>query len=648
MLFRDGAGGLAWRWESWPAPRPLYGLDRLAAAPSAPVVLCEGEKSADAATKLLPGHVVVCSPNGSKSASKADWSPLRGREVTIWPDADEAGRDYAAKAADLIRTAGAISVALLTPPAVASEGWDAADARDEGWTRNQALDLVRSAVAAPGAAPSRRASANGGASASASPDGQEAPRRRVPQRDNLMGLTTLCDLWHDAAGDAFCTFPVNGHRETWPVRSAAFKRWLSARAYEELGLVPGNQAVEDTLRVLEARASNEGPEKTPWLRVGSEPGRLYIDLGDPTWRAIEISARGWTILERHGLPFVRSSAMKALPIPEVGVEIDALRRFVNVATDDDFMLTVAWIVAALRSRGPYPIMVVNGEQGSGKSTFSRLIRSLIDPNAAPIRSAPKDERDLMVMAVNSHVISLDNLSHVPNELSDGLCRLATGGGFSTRRLHTDSDELVINVTKPIILNGIPSLTDRADLTDRSVTVRLVSIPENERQSEEEFWSDWNDAAPSVFGVICDALSAAVGNIAGVKLERSPRLADFARWVTASERGLGWEPGSFLASYTANRRTVVDNAFEASPVAVAIHELMTRHPEAWHGTAAELLALLGDMVTEAVKRTRVWPQTAQSLGNAIDRAAPLLRAKNLTVTKRHSGIRTISIAWAQGR
>ncbi len=435
---------------------------------------------------------------------------------------------------------------------------------------------------------------------------------------------------------------MNGHRESWPVRSQPFKRWLAASAYERTGLVPGAQAVEDTLRVLEARATNEGVECAPWKRVGSRPGRLYLDLCERGWRAIAIEPNGWEILKGHDLPFTRSQAMRPLPDPEAGYGIDALRRFVNVASDDDFVLVVAWLVAALRDRGPYPILVVNGEQGSGKSTFTRLIRSLVDPNAAPIRAVPREERDLIVAAYNAHVIAMDNLSKVDAWLADGLCRLATGGGFSARALHTDKDEMVFMATRPIILNGIPLLTDRPDLADRAVTVRLSTIPEDERRPEEDFWQEWDAVAPRVLGALCDALSSALRNVAQVQLPRSPRLADFAKWVTAAEPGLGWEPGTFLAAYGDNRKDVADTTFEADPVAMTINAMVQPLEHGWTGTATELLAALDDTAPEAVKRQRSWPQTAQGLGNRMDRIAPLLRGKGLHVERKHSGVRTITI------
>jgi hypothetical protein len=327
-----------------------------------------------------------------------------------------------------------------------------------------------------------------------------------------MALTADCDLWHDEDGEGYCTFTVRGHRENWPVRSETFKRWLASRAYEKTGAVPGAQAVEDTLRVLEARATTEGRQQEPWVRVGSAHGSLYLDLCDAEWRVVRIGPKGAELVKGNGLPFVRYRGMRALCEPELGCEISELRRFVNVATDADFLLVVAWLTAALRNTGPYPILVVNGEQGSGKSTFTKLLRSLVDPNAAPIRAVPKDPRDLFIAASNAHMLAMDNLSRVEPWLSDALCSIATGAGHATRKLTSDRDEALFMVARPIILNGIPTLTDRADLASRAVTIQLVSIPEDERRPEDEFWSDWAEVAPRVLGALCEGLSAAVRRV----------------------------------------------------------------------------------------------------------------------------------------
>lgn len=637
-----------WRWEAWPASRPLYGLDRLAERPKAPVVVCEGEKAADAAARLLPDHVVVTSPNGAKAAAKADWSPLAGRRVVVWPDADPPGRVYGEAVVALAREAGAAIAAVLTPPEDVPEGWDAADAEAAEWTRARAEALIATARPSPVAnlmQARRDGKRNGSKKAKAADEAGPADRSRRPaQRDVLVEICRTVDLWHDEAGECYATLPVNSHNENWALASKTFRRWLSVRSYEETGLAPGGQALDDTIRVLEAKAYAEGPMRMPCLRVGEVDGKVYLDLCDATWRVVEIDTDGWRIIDRSPVAFVRSGQMRPLREPDGGYCVEKLRRFVNVERDEDFHLLVAWIVAALRSRGPYPVLVFSGEQGTGKSTASRLVRSLVDPNAAPIRAVPKDDRDLVVGAVNSHVLALDNLSSVTAWLSDALCRLSTGGGFASRTLHSDRDETVLQAMRPIILNGIPSLTDRPDLASRAVTVRLRPIGETERRTEAEFWDDWAVVAPRVLGALLDGLSTGLRRLASVRLEKTPRMADFARFATACEPGLGFETGSFMAAYAANIADTTESSFEADPLAIALRDLIrVDYPSGWNGTATELLASLDLRTDEGIKRLRWWPKTPASLGNQLGRIAPVLRAQGFLVERRHSGTRTVSLS-----
>lgn len=627
----EATGALTWRWESWPAPRPLYGLTALAERPTAPVIVAEGEKACDAAARLLPDHVSVASPNGSKSADHADWSPLRGRTVVLWPDADAAGLAYAAAVTKSLQAAGALSVAVISPPEGAAVGWDAADAEAEGWTADRVEDLVNNA----------KPSSVAGAKSDAEADG----RKSKQQREQVMKAAD-CELWHDADENAYASIPMNGHLEHWPVKSAQFKRWLTGIAYRETGELIGGQKLEDFVRYFEWRAIQEGPEHRAFVRVGRAGNAIYLDLADDDWRAVEVTANGWQIIAVPPVKFIRSNGMRPLPEPEAGSGVETLRRFINVRTEDEFRLVVGFMVMALRDRGPYPILIVNGEQGTGKSVVCRMIRSIIDPNAAPIRAAPKDERDMILSAINSWALVFDNMSAVPHWFSDGLCRLASGTGFATRMLHTDRDESIFEAQRPIVLNGIPMLTDRADLADRAVTIHLSVIPPEDRLPEDELWHDFDEQRPYIIGALLDGVSAGLRNLATVRLPAHTRMADFQKWVSAAEPGLagdGWEVGQFGEAYERNRSSVADSAFEADPVAVAVREFLAAEKcDRWEGTPTELLAALNNRAPDAVRRSRAWPATAQSLGNRIERAAPLLRSHGFIIERRHSEKRTITI------
>lgn len=132
--------GAGWRWKGFPEPRPLYGLDKLATHPHRPVLVCEGEKAADAAQQLVPDYVCITSSGGSNAAHKADWSVVRDRKVFIWPDNDEAGQKYAQAVANILSIGN--QVRMITPPTGKPNGWDAADALAEGWDRTPVDALI--------------------------------------------------------------------------------------------------------------------------------------------------------------------------------------------------------------------------------------------------------------------------------------------------------------------------------------------------------------------------------------------------------------------------------------------------------------------------------------------------------------------------
>jgi putative DNA primase/helicase len=601
-------GAREWRFKGFPTPRPLYGLDRLAQRPTAPVVVCEGEKAADAAGDLLPKHVIVTSPNGAKSAAKADWSALRGRDVILWPDNDEEGRAYAAAVAKALR-GSAVSVKIVGVPAGTAEKWDAADALAEGWDEAKAAALIADA-ASPNAA--------------AAPEGDSGGRRRR-QSDNLLDFLPEIELWHSPDRDAFATFRIGAHFENWPVRSKDFREWLSGRYFTATGMAPGSQAMEDTLRIIEGRAKHDGPEHPVFLRIAGHDGAVFVDLANAQWRAVEITAGGWRVVDRAPVKFVRSASMRPLPVPELGGLIEQeLRDLVNVRDENDFKLIVGWLVECFNPPGPYPILAISGEQGSAKSSLCRLLKDLTDPNTAPIRLQPRNEDDLIVAARNSWVLCFDNVSDIPPWLSDALCSIATGAGFATREHYSNTNEVIFEGARPELMNGIPDFGARPDFADRTVHVVLKPIAEGDRRPEEELRTEIKTRLPIILGALLSAVAGALRH----RGEMPPvltRMADFVVWVSAAETSLGWVKGDFVAAYVGNRKGQVEAALEADPLSDAVAQLV--ETDDWLGSPTELLARLGEKVTDPVRKSRGWPPT-NKLRSRLRRLATALREKGI--------------------
>src|SRR6185369_542550 len=405
----------------------------------------------------------------------------------------------------------------------------------------------------------------------------------------MLNEMVLCEeLFHTPSDVAFADFITEGHRETWPIRSKRFGTWLRRCYYHATGSAPSAAAIRSALDLFEARAQFDGPERAVNTRVAEHAGRLYLDLADEHWRAVAIGPDGWRVLGCPPVRFRRAPGMLPLPVPERGGSIEALRSFLNLSSHNDFVLVVAWLLAALRPHGPYPLLAISGEQGSAKTVLSKVLRALVDPNVAPLRALPRDERELMIAANNGHLLAFDNLSGLPPWLSDALCRIASGGSFAVRRLYTDDEEVLFQAARPTILNGIEDVIGRADLADRAICLTLGSIGEKQRRSEADLWREFERARPGILGTLLDAVAHGLQAVESVHPSRLPRMADFALWASACETAL-WPTGTFSRACAANRNAAVAGIIDADPIAAAVRELMSER-NSWTGTAADLLRM----------------------------------------------------------
>lgn len=596
--------------------RPLYRWHEI--ENDAEPWIVEGEQDVESGRSVeLP---VTTWRGGANAVSKTDWRPLAGRHVRIIPDADPAGQ----RAADQI-----VSILLSMPNPAASvrivrlpgEHKDLSD-----WLNDhdlqEASDLRRLLDEAAAIAPECERSAQHPATK------DERPKKS--QADRAVDLVDDLYLFHND-DDALAQLIVGDHAEIWPVRSKGFKQFLARQFYEAHAKVPSTQALQDALNVIAGRAIYSGPEHEVCLRVGAAGNSVSIDLADSEWRSVVVTGNGWHLVDSRsaGVRFIRRRGMLPLPEPKRGRSIRDLRKFLNVPDDDAWTLIVGWLLMTFHPTGPYPILALAGEQGSAKSTTSRFLRALVDPNRAMLRRPPRNEHDVMIAARNGWVISIDNLSALSPSISDCLCSLATGGGYATRQLYSDDDEKLFSGARPILINGIEDIIARPDLLDRSVQITLPQIDDADRRDEAKLLPQFEEARPYIFAALLDAVAQAIGNVQTVTLDTMPRMADFARWVTAAEPALGWKPGQFLAAYMGNRADANNLAIEASPVGPALQSLMDHRPS-WDGTAGELLTDLEAAVDEKTTKRGDWPANPRALGGRLRRLAPNLRATGISV------------------
>ncbi len=492
-----------------------------------------------------------------------------------------------------------------------------------------ARDLARQGYGAQGTAPVISASSECRITAvlDAAEEVHEPPedRGKTSAATQLVHLAcaTGAEFFRDD-DEGYVRVPVKDHHETYALRGKPSRAWLLGLFLDHAHKCPAGQAITDALNTLEALALR-GAAHTVHVRMAVSSGLIYLDLADPSWQVVEVSATGWRVIVDPPVRFRRPKALAPIPHPTRGGSIMTLRPFVNVASDDDFILIVALLVTWLRGEGPYPLLVEHGEQGSGKSTLTRVLKALVDPNRAPLRSVPKEPRDLMIAATNAHLLPFDNLSALPDWLSDSLCRLSTGGGFSTRRLYADREEEIFDAIRPVILNGIPEFASRQDLVGRSVFVTLPPIPDGRRRDEAAFWKAFERLRPEILGSLLDIVATALRHHASVTLDHLPRMADFARWIVAGESACPWPAGTFMAIYAGNRAQAVEATLDGDPVADLVRGFAS-----WSGTATELLAELNRGDLAAHQRPKDWPTKPRQIGDAVRRLAPALRQVGVDV------------------
>ena len=455
--------------------------------------------------------------------------------------------------------------------------------------------------------------------------GASAPRRADP----LWALADTLPVFRTPDGIAYADLEIDGHRETWAVRDRGFRRWLTQRALATGGGMPSSKALRDALDWLEARALSAGPVREVEVRLGGLGGKIYLDLGDPTWRAIEIDVDGWRIVDRPPLRFRRPAGAQSLPAPERGGSVTTLRSFLTLSTDDDLAMIVAWLLAALCDRGPYPVLVLGGEAGAGKSTFMAMMQALIDPSSARLRSLPAGEPALIAAAHDSHVLAFDNLSSLPGWFSDALCRMVSGGGSTVRRDGGTAAGVLAGVARPVMLNGIAELVTRPDLADRALFVTLNGIPADKRRTEAELWDDFEAKRARLLGALLDAVAMGLGRLPQTRVREAPRMADLARWVEACEPAL-FAPGAFKALYAINREGAARDAIESDRFVIGVREFVCRQRR-WAGSATQLHYEVAEIMGAAGVRDHAWPGNARVLASRLRQGAAFLRRCGIDVS-----------------
>lgn len=590
----------------------LFRVEHLDGLPAGQTVfVTEGEKCANALADL--GMLAVSPAMGAGKAHRFDWSPLAGHHVVIVQDKDGPGRKHAQTVLELVApiAAGAVIVE-------AKEGNDASDhiAAGHGVDEFQPIDTPKVTV-----------------------EGDDDKPEKISAASALVNMALAhYNLGVTPAGEPYAITKAGGHIAR-PLRGGktGLRPELSKRYFQSTGKAAPQQALADALLVLEGMCADEEPVETH-LRVAELDGVVYLDMGDVEETVIRIDSTGYCLLTTDvPVRFKRTVLTAPFPRPEPGGTLEDLWQLVNVAEADRPLVLAGMIAALIRPEIPHPIMSLFGEQGSGKSSGARTFVAFTDPSAVPLRKPPRDMDSWVTAAAGSYVVGIDNLSTVPDWLSDSLCRAATGEGDVKRQLYTDAGLAVISFRRWIILNGIDIGAMRGDLAERSLVVNLERISPQNRRTEEQLGQLWAESYPRIFGALLDLAAGVKRVLPSVELDSSPRMADFARVLAAVDQLLGTEG---LKRYSEQAETLAEDTLSADPF---LDELRRNITTEFEGTAAELLIHAAPS-NEDWKPPRGWPKNARQVTSTLRRNAPALRTGGWTVQDLGSNNKAKTTKW----
>jgi len=434
------------------------------------------------------------------------------------------------------------------------------------------------------------------------------------------------ELFHSEKGECYSTFEQNKHKETWPLGSKGFGDWLGFKAYAELEFSLSDAVAKQVITTLKGIAKYEGKQREVYLRCAPCEDGYIVDLTNEHWQAVKVTANGWHIIDSPEVKFIRSSTSTELPIPENTGDLNKLWKHTNIPTSKK-LLVLACLLETFRPDTPYVVMVITGGQGSAKSSTHKRLRQITDPNSVPLRVAPNKKEDVFVSAANNHQASFENMSNLSSSMQDALCTIATGGGFAARKLYSDSDESVIEVKRPVIINGIENPVTRPDLIDRSIVLTLPKIEEVERKRDAVLEKEYLKDVPAIFTGLLNLFSATLKELPGINIDRPPRMIDFSYLGEAMCKAIG-NNISFNDLYKENRTESLMHSMDSSPAILAVMEFLPKTDRReFKGTLKELKEILDKSHRQDGEG---WPNSPKGLGNILRRMTAALNSAGIEV------------------
>lgn len=457
----------------------------------------------------------------------------------------------------------------------------------------------------------------------------------IDSEKELTGVAKIIDLLdikisllRDQFGMSYA-YINSGNGNLMSLDSAEFDNWLFDYMFTDEKTTISQFDLNAVKKILKHRTLTQR-QTTLYVRVAWLGDRIIYDLGNANY--VDISAIGWSIRSPNMVPplFKKFSHQKEQIVPVTEGKLDSFLELINLPDPDQRLLLQVYLVAAFIPRFAHPVLMVYGPQGSAKTTMCSLIKDLVDPSVLETSGLENEGNTVELIQSASHhwLLCLDNLSHIPEKVSNTISRICTGGGLSKRMLYQNDSDFIYNFQHLIVLNGIDQVIKKPDLLDRAILIGLERISDEKRATAHDIRAKFEQIKPQLLGAIFNILVQAMKEYPTIQLNQMPRMADFAKWGCAITKAMGKGQNDFLNAYEANVLRQQDEAIEGSPVAFVVMRYMETNPYV-NLSATELYSKLSPIAeTFRLTNSGGWPKDGALLSRRLTELSPNLKARGI--------------------
>lgn len=454
-------------------------------------------------------------------------------------------------------------------------------------------------------------------------------------------------IFRDSHSDPFVALEVDGIRQIWSCKGKQFKQWLSFLYWKTYDKNLSSEAKRGVIGTIESLATFEKEIIPLQTRNAFHNGDIWYDLTNNKWQAIKITPTSWELVEKPPILFRRYVYNRAQMMPIAGGNVRLLLKYFNISDPQQQLLILVHIICLFIPDFAHPILLVHGHQGSAKTTFSKLLRRVIDPSVMETASMPETHRELVQVIAHNSFLFFDNVSWISNSVSDLLAKAVTGSSFPKRELYSDDDDIVYTFRRGLGINGINMVVMRPDLLERSIILKLDHISPENRKLEKQLMLEFENDLPNILGGIFDVLVKALALESNIKQPELPRMADFSRWGCAVAEAMGVTQKEFLDAYNTNIALQTEIVVNENLVASTLIAFMqSKGYKEWTGTASGLLTAMSDYAKDHHMDTydRQWPKSHNSLSRKINELKVNLFEAGWSVVTGEGQTRKITVRW----